>query len=131
MAARTLKMNFQEKKLYHQIHPIKLITDISAAISSSVLFWFHYFWPGILANLLPPMLISFIIISSFNLDKYKNSKVGIYLKKNMTGIMEAVRFSGNIIMLVGAWFHNFLVIFLSILIIVLAWLRGLILPTKS
>jgi hypothetical protein len=46
-------INLQEKTLYHQIQPAKLVTDISASITSTVLFWDRFFWAGILANLVP------------------------------------------------------------------------------
>lgn len=32
-------MTPQEKALYHQIHPLKLFTDISAEVISLYLFW--------------------------------------------------------------------------------------------
>jgi hypothetical protein len=34
-------MNLKEKCLYHQIHPLKLFTDIGAAFGSLYLLWRH------------------------------------------------------------------------------------------
>ena len=40
-------MTLQEKILYHQIHPFKLFTDISAEFVSLYLFWRHKLIAGI------------------------------------------------------------------------------------
>lgn len=50
-------MTPQEKMLYHQIHPLKLATDISAEIVSLYLFWKHKLLAGMLAALVPPVIV--------------------------------------------------------------------------
>ena len=119
-------MNFQEKKLYHQIHPAKLATDITAAIYSSVLFWNHQLWRGIIANLLPPIIASLLIVTFIDLWQYKKSSFGKYIKKYMTTSAEAVRFAGNIIMVVGAWYHSIVFVCAALILIVLVWMRGIL-----
>jgi hypothetical protein len=37
----TCSMKLKEKNLFHQVHPIKLATDIGAAVISLYFFWKH------------------------------------------------------------------------------------------
>ena len=46
-------MDLQEKILYHQIHPIKLFTDISTAIFSLYLLWRHRIGAALLVMFIP------------------------------------------------------------------------------
>lgn len=117
-------MTFSEKKLYHQIHPLKLFTDISASVITLYLFWYHYFLIALILHFLLPILGSFFVIKFIDLGKQKQSGLGKYIKKYMTGTMEMLRLTGDIITIFGAWYHNLLFIFLGLLIILLAWLNG-------
>lgn len=49
----------------------------------------------------------------------------------MTRTMEMLRFAGYAVMAIGAWFHLIWLVPLGLLVIVLAWARGLIFPTQS
>jgi len=117
-------MTFTEKKLYHQIHPLKLSTDISASIISLYLFWHHYFLIALILHFLIPIIGSFLIIKYINIEKQKKSALGKYIKKYMTGWMEALRLTGDIITIFGAWYHSFFVITLGIITVLFAWFRG-------
>ena len=44
-------MTLKEKALYHQIHPLKLSTDILAAAVSLYLFWVHEPLPALVVAL--------------------------------------------------------------------------------
>ncbi len=117
-------MTFSEKKLYHQIHPIKLATDISASISTLYLFWFHYFWIAIILHFLFPILGSFYIIKYIDLEKQKQSALGKYIKKYINGWIEVTRLVGDFTTIFGAWYHQWLIIALGLLIILAAWFNG-------
>ncbi len=117
-------MTFGEKKLYHQIHPLKLGTDISTSIISLYLLWYHYLHFGIVLHYLLPILASIFVISCFDLDDQRNSPLGRYIKKYMSSWMEGTRLGGDAVTLVGAWQHNWFVILFGFLIIIAAWLRG-------
>jgi len=41
-------MNFADKVLYHQIHPLKLATDILASLESLYFFWQHKLFIGLI-----------------------------------------------------------------------------------
>jgi hypothetical protein len=51
-------MTPQEKALYHQIHPLKLVTDISAEVLSLYLFWKRKLLAGLVVLLVPPIIAS-------------------------------------------------------------------------
>ena len=55
-------MNLKEKYLYHQIHPLKLFTDIGAAFGSLVLLWRHQLAFALIVMLAPPLLASFLLM---------------------------------------------------------------------
>ena|SRR5581483_10196192 len=117
-------MNFPEKRLYHQIHPIKLSIDIGTAIFTLYLFWLHYFLMALILHIFLPVIGSFLVISFFDLKKQKQSKFGRYIRKYMTGSVETIRLLGDIVTVFGAWYHNWIIIFLGIIIILAAWLNG-------
>jgi hypothetical protein len=124
-------MTFQEKALYHQIHPAKLATDIGSTPLSLYLFWAHNLIPALLVTFVPAIIASFIIIQTVNLEPYKNSGFGRYLARYMTPLMQALRGAGFIAMVVGAWYHIWWLIALGLVVVLLAWLRGVILPGRA
>jgi hypothetical protein len=124
-------VTFQEKALYHQIHPAKLATDIGATPISLYLFWQHSLIAALLVTFVPSIIASLVIIQTVKLDRYKNSAFGRYLARYMTPATQALRFAGLIVMILGAWYRLWWSIALGLLIVVLAWLRGLIVPSKA
>ena len=124
-------MTFREKQLYHQIHPLKLATDISAQIVSLYFFWRHALLPGLLVMFLPPILISLLIVRLVNLEPLKDSSVGRYLRHYMTPAMEGVRLAGTVPMVLGAWYHAVWLIPVGLAITLFGWLRGLIFPSRA
>lgn len=119
-------MNFKEKKLYHQVHPIKLGTDISFSIITLYLFWKHQFLLALILHLKPPIVASLLVMNFLKLQKFKESKLGKYSKRFMTPIYEVLRFLGDVITVVGAWFHLPLLILVGLLVVIFAWLKGII-----
>src|SRR5262245_28329861 len=123
-------MTFQEKSLYHQIHPVKLFTDWSTGLLALYPFWHHKLIVALLIAFLPSILASLIIVRFADLEKYKQSAFGKYVSQYMTRAFEAMRLIGYGIMAVGAWVHVVWAVLLGLLIILLAWLRGVIFPRK-
>src|SRR5215475_13055177 len=99
-------MNFADKVLYHQIHPLKLGTDILASLVSLYFFWQHKLLTGLILHLAPPIIASLAIIYAFDLDPQRQSAFGRYLKRTMTHAIEAIRLIGDIVMVLGAWFYS-------------------------
>ena len=124
-------MTFREKVLYHQIHPVKLLTDVVVTIPAAYFFWKHDLIAAIVISLGPPLVISAVILlSPVDLERYKRSALGRYLVAYMTRLVEAVRLLGFIIVATGCWLHNVGLVLGGVLIVVLAWLRGLLWPTR-
>ena len=124
-------MSFRERVLYHQIHPIKLMTDVLVTIPAGFFFWEHKLIAAITISLGPPLIVSgVILLSRMDLEHYKRSVLGQYLAVYMTSIVEAVRLLGFAIAAIGFWFHNIWLVLVGFLIVVLAWLRGLLAPKR-
>jgi hypothetical protein len=121
-------MEFAEKELYHQIHPAKLGVDIGATPFALYFFWLHEFLLAIVITLVPSVIASALIMRYADLEPYRSSGRGRYLKKYMTRATEGVRFGGLLVMIAGAWFHVWLLILLGIPIILFGWFRGVIFP---
>jgi hypothetical protein len=118
----------REKELYQQIHPGKLATDIAAFVLSTYLIWIHQLIFGILSGFIPAIVASAIVVRYANLERYAASRLGRYAHKYMTRPMEAVRFVGLFVSWSGAWYHTWWIIGVGILIVILAWSRGKIVP---
>jgi len=123
-------MTLKEKALYNQIHPLKLSTDILAAAVSLYFFWFHLPVPALILHFLPPVIVSALLIRYANLEPLKDTALGRYVGLNMTRTIEAIRLFGDLVMIVGAWMHDVLLIAAGLIIIAGAWGNGL-LPSRK
>jgi hypothetical protein len=119
-------MTLRERILYHQIHPLKLFTDIGVTFPSCYYFWRHDLMAAIAIALLPPIIVSAIIIAAADLERYKQSSFGRYLGTYMSREMEAIRLLGFILMAFGSWFHQAWLLPLGLVVAMMAWLRGII-----
>jgi hypothetical protein len=118
-------MTPKEKYLYHQIHPVKLLTDWSTGLLALYFFWRHDFVAAVMIALIPAMVVSSLLINFGNLERQRASRFGHYVQRYMTRTMEALRLAGYIIMAVGAWYHALFFIGLGLLIVLGAWLNGI------
>jgi hypothetical protein len=118
-------MNFNEKILYHQIHPAKLTADISGGLVSTYLLWNHQFALAMLVAFVPAILASAILLRFADLQHLKDSRFGKYIHRFMDRRIEAWRFAGLILMWFGAWHHRWWAIVVGTLAIIAAWMVGL------
>jgi hypothetical protein len=118
-------MTFSEKVLYHQIHPLKLGTDILSGPISLYFLWQHELILGLLLHFAPPVIASALVITFADLRRQQDSAFGRYIKRMMTRAIEAIRFGGDIIMVFGAWYRSPALIAAGLLIVLAAWLSGL------
>jgi hypothetical protein len=120
-------MAFREKKLYHQIHPLKLATDIGVTPISLYFLWQHRIAPAIVVGFATPVVVSVaMMIWPPDLERLKRSVLGQCISKYMTGTVEAIRFLSLVPMAWGAWIHNLWIIALGLVILLLAWCSGII-----
>jgi glucose dehydrogenase len=119
-------MTLKEKLLFHQIHPAKLATDVAAAVVSLYFLWQHELALGLLIHFVPPPLASAAIMRFARLERYKNAPVGAYLLRYMTAWAQAARLLGDLILVLGAWFHSPLALGAGIVIVLSAPSYGLL-----
>ena len=119
-------MTFKDKKLYHQIHPLKLLVDISTGFFTTYLAWEHNIFWFLITFFVPSVVISLLLVQFANLEPLKNSHLGKYIERYMTSTIEFIRISGQILMWVAAWYHLPLLIVIGFLIIVAGWCNGLL-----
>ncbi len=118
-------LSLSEKVLYHQIHPLKLATDISAGIASTWLLWEHEFLLGMLAAFLPAVGMSAVMLTWMDFERQRDSALGRYVAFHMTHVAVAVRFAGQIVMWIGAWYANVWMIVAGAAVVVLGWTYSL------
>ena len=119
-------MTPKEKALYHQIHPAKLATDILASVISLVLLWRHQLVIGLALHYLPPLVMSGLLMRYTDLEPYRTSPFGRYIGRNMSRIIEIVRLFGDVVTMLGAWYHDWLLVVAGFAIIIGAWGNGLL-----
>ena len=124
-------MDRNERMLYHQIHPLKLAVDWITAFASLWFFWRHEGLAGLLILFVPSIIATFILVSYVDLTKLRGSAFGRYIGTYMTLSMQMIRFAGMFIMVLGAWYHSPLTIVAGLVVILLAWMRGLIRPAAA
>src|SRR5262245_3601153 len=117
-------MDLAEKVLYHQIHPAKLAADITSSFLSTYLLWRRRFGLAMLIAFAPAILASALVLRFADLERLKQSPFGRYIRQFMTRRIEAWRFAGQIVIWLGAWYHQFWLIPAGIAAIIAAWMSG-------
>lgn len=124
-------MDRWEKVLYHQIHPLKLLTDWSTAVLSFVLFWYQELVAGLIVAFVPALIVSLILIRFTDLERYKTSRFGRYVAKYMNRAAQATRLMGYVLAAVGAWTHVLVLVPIGIAVILAGWGWGLLFMRRS
>jgi hypothetical protein len=120
-------MDVREKVLYHQIHPLKLATDICVTPLALYYLWHHRVLPSLAIGFVPPTLVSLGMLKwTPDLERLKQSDFGHYLQRYMTPAVQLIRLLTLIPMAYGAWGHDFRFIVLGLAILALAWCNGLV-----
>lgn len=119
-----MTMTFKEKSLYHQIHSLKLATDVGCEPLSLYFFWRHDVVLGLATHFVLPIAASLFLICYGDFQDIKRSRAGAYLQRHMTRAIEAIRFVGDTVMVLGAWFHQPSVIIMGLVVIVIGWCSG-------
>jgi hypothetical protein len=119
-------MTLKERALYHQIHPFKLATDILASVVSLYFFWQHQLAIGFALHFLPPLVVSGLLVRYGALEQYRDSSFGRYVAGNMTRTIEMVRLFGDLVTILGAWSHDWLLIAAGFVVVLGAWGNGLL-----
>lgn len=117
-------MELRERILYHQIHPLKLATDIATAFGAAALLWGHHVASGLTLGLLPSLAVSAVLLRWADLEPYRSSRFGRYVKTFMTRRVELARLAGMLPIWLGAWRRSPLTIAAGVVWILGCWLWG-------
>jgi hypothetical protein len=118
-------MDFNEKVLYQQIHPAKLVADVSGSLVSTYLMRRRRFAWAMLAAFVPAIVASVLVIAYADLERRKHSPFGRYMQRYMNRRVEAWRFFGQVVIWIGAWYRVGKLIPIGWAIVVAAWVSGL------
>jgi hypothetical protein len=115
----------REKVLYHQIHPLKLATDITGSAVSTWLMWRHELVLAMVIGWLPSIAVTLAMLRWMDFARQRDSALGRYVAFHMTRTAAAVRFAGQAVMWLGAWRHAAWWIPAGALIIAAGWTYSL------
>lgn len=119
---------FREKILYHQIHPLKLFTDVGVTFPACYLLWRHDLSLAVAFAIFPPVIVSAVLIAIADLDGYKASAFGRYVARYMSREMEVLRALGFLLVAVGSWLRQVWLLPCGVAVVLVAWARGVIFP---
>jgi len=118
-------MTFAERALYHQIHPAKLFADLATALVAIDLFWRHALAPGLIIALLPPLLVSAVLLREADLERYRSSPMGAYLRQFMPPWVQALRLFGVGVAFYAAWYHFPAGVISGLALVAICWANGI------
>lgn len=118
-------LTFRERVLYHQIHPAKVFTDVATALVAIDLFSRHQLVPGLIIALLPPLLVSAVLVQEGDLGGYRSSPMGAYLRRFMPPWVQAVRLFGVALAFYASWHHVPAGIYGGLALVAVCWANGL------
>jgi hypothetical protein len=118
-------VTFAERALYHQIHPAKLFADTATALFAIDLFWRHALVPGLIVALLPPLLVSAVLLREADLERYRSSPMGAYLRQFMPPWVQALRLFGVGAAFYAAWYHVPAGVVSGLALVAICWANGI------
>ncbi len=108
-----------------------MLTDVVSAFGAVYLLWEHFLILGVCIAFLPSTVLSMVLIAKVDLEKYKNSAFGVYIRKYMSSkALDWLRFAGLMIMMVGGWNRWLWLVAIGFCIVIYVWMKGL-LPQRS
>lgn len=118
-------MTSQERMLYQQVHPAKLLTDFGSSFASTWLLWQGQYVPAVIVGFLPSIAITVWLVRYCNLQNLRASWFGNYLTEHMPGRIVGARIAGQLLVWAGAIAHVPWLVPFGYFVILLAWLNGL------
>lgn len=118
-------MTPRDKRLYHQIHPLKLLVDFGTSFASTWLLWEARWVPALLVAFLPSIAITACLLRFADLERVRHSWLGSYVTHHMPNKIVAERVAGQLIVWAGAAAHVPWLVPFGYFVIGLAWLNGL------
>ena len=119
------QLTSRQRYLLHQVHPVKLATDISASIVSDVLLWQHRLPAGVVVLLGPSVVVTTLLLRQ-DRDLNPDSAAGQYALQHMPPSMQALRAASAIVTALGAWRRSPLLIGVGYLLTLTGWSHGVL-----
>ena len=98
-------MTLNDRILFLQIHPAKLVSDATAAVLCLYFLWRRDLSLAVVVGVIPPLIATGLVLGFADLEALKQSALGIYVKNYMTSAMQLLRVCGFLVMAVAAWKH--------------------------
>ena len=118
-------MRFRERVLLHQVHALKLVTDVTTALAAAWLLWRQRLTLALLVGLVPPIVVSALLLRYADLESLRHSALGRYVARFMTRRVEMARLFGLVVIWAGAWVQRPVAMAAGLAIILCAWLWGM------
>jgi hypothetical protein len=124
MGPNERRMGLEERVLYHQAHPLKLVVDTCAGLGALVLFWAHAWGSAVVLGMGPPALASVLVLGFADLESVARTRLGHYVRRGMTVPVQLLRLGGYILTGFGAWNHSAGILMVGLVLILSGWLTG-------
>jgi hypothetical protein len=118
-------MTLRERVLYHQNHPAKIFADTATALVAIDLFGRHALLPGLIVALLTPLLVSAVLMREANLERYRSSPMGAYLRHFIPPWVQALRLFGVGVAFDAAWYHFPAGVISGLALVAICWANGI------
>jgi hypothetical protein len=119
-------ISLQEKSLYQQIHPLRLVVDWASGLSACYLFWIQDITSGIVVAFGPSLIVSLFVIKFGDLEKVKKSPFGKYFQRTYTKTIDMIRFGGFMVLSIASWYHEWIGMAAGLAIIIATWTYGIV-----
>ena len=119
-------LTFAQRVLYHQIQPVKVFTDVACAVIALDLFWRHLLVPGLVIALVPPVLVSATLMREVDLDRYRRTAMGAYVRRFMPPWAQALRLFGAAFTFYAGWYHVPAGVFGGLGLVAACWANGIV-----
>jgi len=123
-------MTRADRFLYHQIHPVKLVTDFTTSFASTWLLWQARWVSAAVVAFAPSIAVSVLVLWRADVARLSRTPMGRYVATFMTRKVEGIRLAGQAVMWAGAAAHILWLIPSGFMIVVFAWMGGLLVPDR-
>lgn len=101
--ARPRRLSFEERVLYQQAHPLKLLVDLVSGAVALPLLWLHHLAPALVVGMGPPTMAAMLVVLLADLDDLAYSPYGRAARFALSSAMQVVRLAGYAALGYGAW----------------------------
>ena len=115
--------------LLHQVHPVKLFTDVVCGLASTALMWRRRVRVALMVAHLPPAVASALVMRG-DLSRLKATRRGRYVLEHMRPSAQALRLLGQAMMWRAAFRHRGPGVAAGALTILVGWSFGVLRPKR-